>query len=62
MPTSPEPKPLTSRHALILLLALITAVTAGFLLYLALHFVALSILAAGGTLAASWYFYNDIIA
>lgn len=62
MPTPPKPKPLTIRHALILLLALITAVTAGFLLYLAVHSVALSILATSGTLAASWRFYNDIIA
>jgi hypothetical protein len=61
MPTPLKPKPLTIRHALILLLALITAVTAGFLLYLAVRSVALSVLTAGGTLTASWRFYNDII-
>jgi len=62
MPTPPKPnKPLTIRYALILLLALITAMTAGFLLYLAAHSAALSILTAGGALAAAWRFYDDII-
>ena len=61
MLTPRKPKPLTIRYALILLLALITAVTAGFLLYLAGHSVALSVLTAGGTFAASWRFYDDII-
>lgn len=62
MPIPPTPKPLTIRYALILLLALITAVTAGSLLYLSIHSVALSILTAGGAFAASWHFYDDIIA
>jgi hypothetical protein len=62
MPTPPKPKPLTLRYALILLLALITAVTTGVLLYLSIHSTALSILTAGGALAASWRFYDDIIA
>jgi hypothetical protein len=62
MPIPAKPKPLTIRHTLILLLALVTAVTAGFLLYLAVSSIALSVLAGGGTFAASWHFYDDIIA
>lgn len=61
MPHSPQPKPLTIRYALILLLAVITAVTAGALLYLSAHSTALSILTAGGALTASWRFYDEII-
>ena len=61
MPPS-KSKPLTTRYALILLLALVTAVAAGFLLYLAVCSVALSVLTAGGTFVASWRFYDDIVA
>lgn len=62
MPHSRQPKPLALRYALILLLVLITAVTAGCLLYLSVHSTALSILTAGGALTAAWRFYDDIIA
>lgn len=48
------------RYALILLLALITAVATGFLLYFSIHSTAFSILTAGSVLAASWRFYDDI--
>jgi hypothetical protein len=61
MPTPPKPKPLTIRYALILLLALITALTAGFLVYLSIHSAVLSILTAGSALVTSWRFYDDII-
>lgn len=61
MPTPGKPKPLTIRDTLILLLALITAVTAGVLVYLAVRSVALAILTGGGTFAASWRFYDDMI-
>jgi hypothetical protein len=62
MATTPKPKPLTTRHALIIFLAMITAVAAGLLLYISIHSTALSILTAGGALVTSWRFYDEIIA
>jgi len=58
---STSPKPLTPRSALILLLALITAIATGSLLYQAIQLTALSIITGGAAFAASWRFYDEII-
>jgi len=55
-------KPVSLRLALITLLAAITAVAGGSLLYAGLHSIALAILSGGAAFAGAWRFYDEIIA
>jgi hypothetical protein len=54
-------KPFTVRDALVLLLALITAVAAGWLFYAATRSVPLAILTGGAAFAAAWKFFDSLI-
>lgn len=57
----PNPKALTLRYALIMLLALITAAVAGGLYWLATKSVPMAILTGGGTFGAAWVFFDRLI-
>jgi len=62
MPKQPKKTPvLTTRHALICLIALLIGASAGGLLYLATESVPLAILTSGAAFVKAWQFFDSTI-
>jgi hypothetical protein len=58
----PTPKALTTRYALITVMAFITASVAGALFWLGTYSVPMAFLTGGATFGTSWVFYDRVIA